>query len=197
MKIIILDDHKIFGESLRALLMESVEISQCDFVSEIEEFFKKIQTSSYDICLLDINLDKKSGFDILKDLKSKKINFKTIILTSYTNPIYKKKALNLGAAAFLSKSIDSKTLIEKISQISDGMWQDNEDYIENPLTNREEEVLKEIISGKTNSEIAKKLFISERTLYNHIESIYNKLEVENKVELYGKALELGYIEDFG
>lgn len=197
MKIIILDDHKIFGESLRALLMESVEISQCDFVSEIEDFFKKIQTSSYDICLLDINLDKKSGFDILKDLKSKKTNFKTIILTSYTNPIYKKKALDQGAAAFLSKSIDSKTLIEKISQISDGIWQDNEDYIENPLTNREEEVLKEIITGKTNTQIAKDIFISERTLYNHIESIYNKLEVENKVELYSKALELGYIEDFG
>lgn len=196
MKIIILDDHKIFGESLRALLMESVEISQCDFVSEIEEFFKKIQTSSYDICLLDINLDKKSGFDILEDLKSKKINFKTIILSSYTNPIYKKKALNLGAAAFLSKSIDSKTLIEKISQISDGMWQDNEDYIENPLTNREEEVLKEIITGKTNTQIAKDIFISERTLYNHIESIYNKLEVENKVELYSKALDLGYVDQF-
>lgn len=196
MKIIILDDHKIFGESLRALLMESVEISQCDFVSEIEDFFEKIQTSSYDICLLDINLDKKSGFDILKDLKAKKTNFKTIILTSYTNPIYKKKALDQGAAAFLSKSIDSKTLIEKISQISDGMWQDNEDYIENPLTNREEEVLKEIISGKTNSEIAKKLFISERTLYHHIENIYEKLGVENKVELYSKALDLGYVDEF-
>lgn len=196
MKIIILDDHKIFGESLRALLMESVEISQCDFVSEIEDFFKKIQTSSYDICLLDINLDKKSGFDILRDLKSKKTNFKTIILSSYTNPIYKKKALDQGAAAFLSKSIDSKTLIEKISQISDGMWQDNEDYIENPLTNREEEVLKEIVSGKTNSEIAKKLFISERTLYHYIENIYAKLGVENKVELYGKALDLGYVDQF-
>lgn len=196
MKIIILDDHKIFGESLRALLMESVEISQCDFVSEIEDFFKKIQTSSYDICLLDINLDKKSGFDILRDLKSKKTNFKTIILSSYTNPIYKKKALDQGAAAFLSKSIDSKTLIEKISQISNGMWQDNEDYIENPLTNREEEVLKEIVSGKTNSEIAKKLFISERTLYHYIENIYAKLGVENKVELYGKALDLGYVDQF-
>ena len=76
------------------------------------------------------------------------------------------------------------------------MWQDNEDYIENPLTNREEEVLKEIVSGKTNSEIAKKLFISERTLYNYIENIYAKLGVENKVELYGKALDLGYVDQF-
>lgn len=66
MKIIILDDHKIFGESLRDLLMESTEISQCDFVSAIEDFYKKIETDSYDICLLDINLDKNSGFDVLK-----------------------------------------------------------------------------------------------------------------------------------
>lgn len=196
MKIIILDDHKIFGESLRALLMENAEISQCDFVSAIEEFYKKIETDPYNICLLDINLDKNSGFDVLKELSARKAKLKTIILSSYTNPIYKKKALDQGAAAFLSKSIDSKTLIEKISQISDGMWQDNEDYIENPLTNREEEVLKEIISGKTNSEIAKKLFISERTLYHHIENIYEKLGVENKVELYSKALDLGYVDQF-
>lgn len=196
MKIIILDDHKIFGESLRALLMESTEISQCDFVSAIEEFYKKIETDSYDICLLDINLDKNSGFDVLKELSARKVKLKTVILSSYTNPIYKKKALDLGAAGFLSKSIDSKNLIEKICQINDGFLTEDENIIENPLTKREEEVLKELITGKANNQIAKDLFISERTLYHHIENIYPKLGVENKVELYGKALELGYIDDF-
>ena len=196
MKIIILDDYKIFGESLRALLMESTEISQCDFVSAIEEFYKKIETDSYDICLLDINLDKNSGFDVLKNLSKRKVNFKTIILSSYTNPIYKKKALDLGADGFLSKSIDSKNLIEKICQINDGFLTEDENIIENPLTKREEEVLKALLTGETNTQIAQDLFISERTLYHHIENIYEKLGVENKVELYRKALELGYIEDF-
>lgn len=196
MKIIILDDHKIFGESLRALLMESREISQCDFVSDVGEFYKKIETDAYDICLLDINLDKNSGFDILKDLKSRKVNFKTVILSSYTNPIYKQKALDLGAAGFLSKSIDSKNLIEKLLEINMGLSSGKENTYENPLTKREEEVLKELITGKANTQIAKDLFISERTLYHHIENIYQKLGVENKVELYAKALEIGYIEDF-
>lgn len=196
MKIIILDDHKIFGESLRDLLMESREISQCDFVSDIEEFYKKIERDTYDICLLDINLDKNSGFDVLKELSARKAKLKTVILSSYTNPIYKKKALDLGAAGFLSKSIDSKNLIEKICQINDGFLTEDENIIENPLTKREEEVLKELITGKANNQIAKDLFISERTLYHHIENIYPKLGVENKVELYGKALELGYIDDF-
>ena len=196
MKIIILDDHKIFGESLRALLMDSTEISRCDFVSEIEEFYKKIEEKSYDICLLDINLDKNSGFDVLKNLRAKKFGFKILILSSYTNPIYKKKALDLGAAGYISKSIDSKSLIEKICQINDGLLTCDENLIENPLTKREEEVLKALITGKTNTQIAKDLYISERTLYHHIENIYEKLKVENKVELYGKALELGYIDQF-
>ena len=196
MKIIILDDHKIFGESLRALLMENAEISQCDFVSAIEELYKKIETDSYDICLLDINLDKNSGFDVLKNLRAKKFGFKILILSSYTNPIYKKKALDLGAAGYISKSIDSKSLIEKICQINNGFSFTNEKHFENPLTKREEEVLKALITGKTNTQIAKDLYISERTLYHHIENIYEKLKVENKVELYGKALELGYVNQF-
>ena len=197
MNIIILDDHKIFGESLRSLLMESTEINQCDFVSNVVEFFEKIEANSYDICLLDINLDKNSGFDVLNELSVRKANFKTVILSSYTNPIYKKKALDLGAAGFLSKSINSKKLIEKLLEINMGLTRENEIPYENPLTKREDEVLKELITGKTNTQIAKDLFISERTLYHHIENIYEKLEVENKVELYGKAFELGYIEDFG
>ncbi|WP_311480897.1 response regulator transcription factor [uncultured Anaerococcus sp.] len=196
MKIIILDDHKIFGESLRALLMESTEISQCDFVSDIEGFYKKIETDPYDICILDINLDKNSGFDVLKELSARKAKLKIIILSSYTNPIYKKKALDLGAAGYISKSIDSKSLIEKICQINNGLCTGDENIIENPLTKREEEVLKALLTGETNTQIAQDLFISERTLYHHIENIYEKLGVENKVELYGKALELGYIEDF-
>lgn len=196
MKIIILDDHKIFGESLQNLLLESDDINICDFVSDIEGFYKKIETDSYDICLLDINLDKNSGFDVLKELSARKAKLKTIILSSYTNPIYKKKALDLGAAGYISKSIDSKSLIEKICQINNGFSFKDEKHFENPLTKREEEVLKALLTGETNTQIAKDLFISERTLYHHIENIYEKLGVENKVELYGKALELGYVDQF-
>lgn len=196
MKIIILDDHKIFGESLQNLLLESDDINICDFVSDIEGFYKKIETDPYDICILDINLDKNSGFDVLKELSARKVKLKTVILSSYTNPIYKKKALDLGAAGYISKSIDSKSLIEKICQSNNGFSFKDEKHFENPLTKREEEVLKALLTGETNTQIAKDLFISERTLYHHIENIYEKLGVENKVELYGKALELGYVDQF-
>lgn len=70
----------------------------------------------------------------------------------------------------------------------------SEEKNKNPLIKREEEVLKEIISDKTQTQISKKIFVSERSLCHHIENIYEKLDVENKVELYAKALELGYVD---
>ena len=74
MNIIILDDHKIFGESLKNLLLENKDITHCDFVSDVDRFYEKIEDNLYDICLLDVNLDKRSGFDVLRDLKAKKNN---------------------------------------------------------------------------------------------------------------------------
>ena len=62
------------------------------------------------------------------------------------------------------------------------------------LTEREIEILRAICKGDIKKKIAKNLFISERTLYNHIQNIYDKLEVSNTVEAYNKAIKLGYIE---
>ena len=62
------------------------------------------------------------------------------------------------------------------------------------LTEREVQILQEISTGAAKKDIAKKLFIGERTLYNHIQSIYSKLEVNSALEAYNKAIELGYIE---
>ena len=62
------------------------------------------------------------------------------------------------------------------------------------LTDSEKMVLKELVKGSTKKDIANKLFISERTLYNHISNIYSKLEVNNAIEAFNKAMELGYID---
>lgn len=120
--------------------------------------------------------------------------YKKVILSSYNNPIYKNNAYKLGADAYFTKSIDVDFLLENLKLICDGKYNRVDNLYKDLLTRREKEVLKEIIKGKKNSDIAKELFISERTLYHHIESIYDKLKVDNKVDLYSKAIELGYIE---
>lgn len=191
MKILLLDDHKIFGESLKVLLEER-GIS-CTYTSSIKNFYEEVE-GDYDIILLDINLkEEETGFDILDKIHD--INKKIVILTSYDMINYKKLAIEKGARDFINKSLDVDEVIERLEKVCKDekiSFNDEEKIIE-PLTKREEEILIEVLSGLTKKEIADKLYISERTLYNHLANIYAKLGAKNAIEAYKIALELGYI----
>lgn len=194
MKIILLDDHKIFGESLKMLLEEQDEIS-CAYVSKGQDFLKMIRKEIYDIFLIDINLkDDKTGLDLIKDLIEDHPKQKIIVLTSYDLDNYKDMAFKLGVRDYINKSVEIDELLERIKNVYKGKFKKIDKYIADPLTKREIEVLKELIKGESKKNIAKKLFISERTLYNHIANIYDKLRAKNIVEAYNKAMELGYID---
>lgn len=191
MKILLLDDHKIFGESLKVLLEER-GIS-CTYTSSIKNFYEEVERD-YDIILLDINLkEEETGFDILDRIYDK--NKKIVIFTSYDMINYKRLALEKGARDFINKSLDVDEVIERLEKVYKDekiSFNDDEKIIE-PLTKREEEILLEVLSGLTKKEIADKLYISERTLYNHLANIYSKLGAKNAIEAYKIALELGYI----
>jgi len=191
MKILLLDDHKIFGESLKVLLEER-GIS-CTYTSSIINFYEEVE-GDYDIILLDINLkEEETGFDILDRINEK--NKKIVILTSYDMINYKRLALEKGARDFINKSLDVDEVIERLEKVyrDEKISFDDEEKIIEPLTEREEEILLEVLSGLAKKEIADKLYISERTLYNHLANIYAKLGAKNAIEAYKIALELGYI----
>lgn len=191
MKILLLDDHKIFGESLKVLLEER-GIS-CTYTSSIKNFYEEVERD-YDIILLDINLkEEETGFDILDKLYDK--NKKIVILTSYDMINYKRLALEKGARDFINKSLDVDEVIERLEKVykDEKISFDGDKKIIEPLTKREEEILIEVLSGLTKKEIADKLYISERTIYNHLANIYAKLGAKNAIEAYKIALELGYI----
>ena len=191
MKILLLDDHKIFGESLKVLLEER-GIS-CTYTSSIKNCYEEVE-GDYDIILLDINLkEEETGFDILDRIYDK--NKKIVILTSYDMINYKRLALEKGAIDFINKSLDVDEVIERLEKVykDEKISFDDEEKIIEPLTKREEEILLEVLSGLTKKEIADKLYISERTLYNHLANIYAKLGAKNAIEAYKIALELGYI----
>lgn len=195
MKIILLDDHKIFGQSIKMLLEEQADDISCAYVSDAQNFFKMIKEEAYDIFLIDINLkDDKTGLDLIKDLVNDNPKQKIIVLTSYDLDNYKDMAFDLGVKDFINKSVEIEELLERIINVYKGKFKKIDKHISDPLTKREIEVLKELIKGESKKNIAAKLFISERTLYNHIANIYDKLRAKNIVEAYNKAMELGYID---
>lgn len=195
MKIILLDDHKIFGQSLKILLEEEETIEICDYISNIDDFLGKIDQYDYDILLIDINLKEEiTGLDLIRNILSQNPKEKIIVLTSYDLANYKDIAFGLGVKDFINKSIERDDLIRRIKNVYQGKAKESPKSIKDPLTNRELEVLEELIKGSRKKDIAQKLYISERTLYNHIANIYDKLEAKNIVEAYNKAMELGYID---
>lgn len=149
----------------------------------------------YDILLLDINLKvEKTGLDLVKEVLERYPEQKIVILTSYDLVNYRKIAFDLGVKDFINKSIEAKELVSRLRSVCNGKDNKNSSQILETLTEREVEVLREMIKGENKKDIAKKLYISERTLYNHISNIYEKLGAKNIVEAYNRAMELGYID---
>lgn len=195
MKIILLDDHKLFGSSIKLLLEEQDKIEFCDYVSSIDDLFKYLQIKNYDIVLLDINLkSEKTGLDLIGEVLEIYPDINVVILTSYDLKNYKETAYKLGVKDFINKSVEIDDLIERLVRVNEG---ENKIFNINDkplLTDSEKIVLKELVKGSNKKDIANKLFISERTLYNHISNIYSKLGVNNAIEAFNKATELGYID---
>ena len=195
MKIILLDDHKLFGSSIKLLLEEQDEIGLCDYVSTIDDLFKYLQIKNYDIAILDINLkSEKTGLDLIKDVLEIYPDINVVILTSYDLKNYKETAYKFGVKDFINKSVEIDDLIKRLIRVNEGNNKTVEINDKPLLTDSEKIVLKELVKGSTKKDIANKLFISERTLYNHISNIYSKLEVNNAIEAFSKAMELGYID---
>lgn len=195
MKIILLDDHKLFGSSIKLLLEEQDEIEFCDYVSTIDDLFKYLQIKNYDIALLDINLkSEKTGLDLIGEVLEIYPDINVVILTSYDLKNYKETAYKLGVKDFINKSVEIDDLIERLVRVNEGKNKIFNINDKSLLTDSEKIVLKELVKGSNKKDIANKLFISERTLYNHISNIYSKLGVNNAIEAFNKAMELGYIE---
>ncbi|MDD7305240.1 MAG: response regulator [Peptoniphilaceae bacterium] len=146
MKIILLDDHKIFGESLSKLLRESEKIDLCTFVANAKDLFNKINIIDYDICILDININSNlTGFDILEELLAYKKEQKVVILSSYDYPMYRDRAYKLGAKDYISKSVGTDELLKRLENIENNNFNNKRNLFQNYLTNREIEILRELI----------------------------------------------------
>lgn len=197
-KIIIADDHSMVREGLKQLLELEGDIKVIGEASDGEDCLKLLQRVVPQILLLDIDMPKINGLDVLKKIKEKKIDLKVIILTVHNEIEYLLKAVEIGIDGHILKDSDSAQLREAIFTVISG-----ESYIQpsmipmleskiverntdqakiDLLTKRELEVLKLLSIGLYNKEIGEKLDISERTVKNHISSIFRKINVTDRTQ---------------
>lgn len=199
MKILLIDDHSLFAESLALAIHQYQSNIHIDIVTNEDDFKKLFSTlTEYRVILLDINLGNKfssDGFEIAQDILEKYTDCKIALLTGFDLPVYEYQAQRIGVKGFVPKNISSKKLIQIIKDIScEKDYFPNQNYFIDELTEREKEILMHLGNGEKRKDIAKSLYISDRTLTNHIQNILEKLEVDSTLKAVIKAQKLGYIK---
>lgn len=197
-KIMIADDHSMIREGLKNLLELDGDIQVIAEAVDGEDCLEKLQLVKPDVLLLDINMPKKNGLEVLKSLKSRRSKLKVLVLTVHNETEYLMKAVDIGVNGYALKDSESAELKKAIFTVADGetyiqpslipalnakMIETNKDAEKiKSLTKRELDVLKLLAVGMFNKEVGKRLEISERTVKNHVSNIFKKLGVTDRTQ---------------
>ena len=206
-KIIIVDDHQLFRDGLKALVSTQEDFQILQSLGTGEELMHALSTGPLpDIVLLDLTMPEMDGFEILKQVRGKFPTVRFIVISMLDDGLYVSKCVRSGAHGYLLKNTDNEELFTAIRSVSTGEKYFNNEIKElmiqnlalegsdlRPLSNRESEVLFHVGQGKTTKEIASILFVSVRTVETHRVNMMRKLEVQNTAELIRKAIELKLI----
>ncbi|WP_129689770.1 response regulator [Gottfriedia acidiceleris] len=220
-RIAIVDDHKLFREGIKRILDFEESFDVVAEGSDGTEVVNIMDQHQVDIFIVDINMPTMNGVTATKALLEKYPDAKVIILSIHDDESYVTHVLKVGARGYLLKEMDSDTLIEAIKVVTKGgcylhpkithnlveefrrlslkeqLFKSREVEVRRPLhllTRRECEVLQMLADGKSNRAIGEALFISEKTVKNHVSNILQKLEVNDRTHAVVTAIRNAWVE---
>lgn len=197
MKVLLIDDHKLFSKSLAIVLSDFPDIEEFSSTNDVDHIAEIVEKSQPDILLVDINLGhsvQEDGLFLTKRLLGRFPEQKIVILSGYDLPAYRREAQKIGAKGFVNKEVEPEELFQILCSIQSGMTHFlSENVMLEDLTVSEKQVLRMIADGYRRKEVAMQLHLSERTVSNHLQHIFEKLQVASSVEAVTKAIQLGYL----
>lgn len=199
-RIVIAEDQGMLLGALGSLLSLEETIEVVGMAKNGQEAVDLVQQLKPDICIMDIEMPIKTGLDAAEELKDS--GCRIIILTTFARAGYFERARNAGVRGYLLKDSPIEELVHSIHSIMDGrkiyapelidLAFDMREEEQNPLTEREVEVLKLVSEGKTTKQIAEQLYLSPGTVRNYISTILDKLGVRNRIEAITLFQEKGW-----
>lgn len=222
--IAIIDDHQLFREGVKRILDFEPAFEVVAEGDDGTEALEIVEKNNPDVIIMDINMPNMNGVEATKKLVEANPSVKVIILSIHDDENYVTHALKTGARGYLLKEMDADTLIEAVKVVADGgsylhpkithnlvnefrrlatsgaeggLLGQVQPEIRRPLhilTRRECEVLQMLADGKSNRGIGESLFISEKTVKNHVSNILQKMNVNDRTQAVVVAIKNGWVE---
>ncbi len=211
-RIMLADDHAVVRRGLRMVLEAQPDLEVVAEVSDGAEAVKRGLADDVDLAVVDITMPRMTGLHAARELHRRRPELRILMLSMHENERYLQEALRAGASGYVVKAVADRELVEACRAVMRGekfvypgaMTPLIEDFLrrarqdlpvrENPLSPREQEVVKLVAEGYTNKQIAETLVISFKTVERHRANILEKLGMRDRVELTRYAIRHGLIE---
>lgn len=206
-RILTADDHAVVREGLRALIETESGMALVGEAADGVEAVRKARALEPDVVLLDLVMPRKTGIEAIEEIKKTMPSTRVLVLTSFAEDDKVFPAIKAGAHGYLLKDTSPDELLRAIREVYRGepsmhptiarklmleLQRSSElPPTEEPLTEREVEVLSLVAQGLTNQEIADRLYVSERTVRTHVSNILSKLHLANRTQAALYALRKG------
>jgi two-component system response regulator NreC len=210
-RVVIVDDHAVVRTGLRLLLDGQSDIETVGEAGDAREAIFEVRARKPDVVLLDVTLPGgKSGIEAIPDVRKEAPDAKILVLSMEDDPRYVREAFAAGAFGYVLKEAVDTEVVEAVREVAAGRRYVHPELgarlaaaeaeaaratDEDPLSDREREVLRLLALGHTNQEIAKMLYISVRTAETHRAHIMQKLRLATRAELVRYALAQGFVEE--
>ncbi len=200
-RIMVVDDHNVVRQGLVALINTLPDMQVVAEAADGTQAVELHRRHRPDVTLMDLRLPNMNGVDAITHIRAENPAARIIVLTTFDGDEDIYRALQAGARGYLLKGMDSDELMEAIRSVHAGRSRIPASVAERlagrmggpALTAREVDVLKQIVAGKSNKEIATELFISEATVKTHINSLLSKLGVSDRTQAATTALQRGIV----
>ena len=208
-RVLIVDDHAVVRSGLRLVLDAEGDIEAVGEAGSAREAIFQARSLKPDVILMDVVMPGQSGLDVVPTLLHERAETKVLVLSMQDDPQYVRQAFSAGASGYVLKEAADTEVVAAVREVAGGGRYVNPELgarlvtaeteaarraEEDPLSDREREVLRMLALGHTNQEIAKRLYISVRTAETHRAHIMQKLRLSTRAELVNYALGQGLLE---
>lgn len=198
-RVLLAEDQSMVAGALAALLSLETDIDVVATAGDGEAAWTLLQQDPPEVLLTDIEMPRLTGLDLARRVRERQLPVRVIILTTFARPGYLRRALDAGVRGYLLKASPSEQLAQAIRTVRAGgkviapelaldAWE-----AQDPLTERERQVLRLAGEGQTSAEIAATLHLSEGTVRNYLSEVIGKLGVGNRIEAWRLARQRGWL----